>query len=76
MIVVKNNIKSNVQFIGTEEPLILEKLNFAMQRIEASSIWTMPMFNLICFYDKIVETDSFLDLNVHHKYYIHDKKAW
>jgi hypothetical protein len=70
--ILKNGFVDNVSFVGdTDTQVVFEDLNFALQwqEVEGRS-------KLICFLDDIKESHKFADLNIHHKFYINNKKAW
>lgn len=66
----RNGIYSSAKFISDDKTIVLENLSFALQWNEEEKV------NAICFTEIISEDDKFADLNIHHKYYIRDKKAW
>ncbi len=67
---------NNITFIEPKELFILEKCNFALQKVETKNIFEFDKYNLICFMSKISENEKISDLNIHHKYYIENRLAW
>lgn len=75
--VTKNNIIAIVKYIETEEGIPdLEKLFYAQRWKEPQNVLVFGSYELICFTKKLKTTDRFPDLNIHHKYYIENRKAW
>lgn len=76
----KNGRNFRCKYVGSGGKTIeLSSLRFAFRHLDG--IQTPFGFmrggeEMICFYEDTLSLSSFVDLNVHHKYYIKDKMAW
>lgn len=72
-----NNVIATVNYIETENVIPdLEKLYYAKRWKDPKNIFVFGSYEIICFRNKLQSTDRFSDLNIHHKYYIENRKAW
>ncbi len=73
----KNSFLHFARFIEEADKKInVEALFFAQKWKEPKNKFVFGLYELICFSRKISINDRFPDLNVHHKFYIENRKAW
>jgi len=77
MLFLKNGFLHTAVFVEeTDRNTNIEELYFAQRWKEPKNKFVFGSYELICFSKKISINDRFPDLNVHHKYYIENRKAW
>lgn len=79
ILVIKQNQTILAHNVGDKnENIEINSMKFALQWNPplSDNIYAMGRYELICFSKNIEENSQFTDLNIHHKFYIIDNKAW
>lgn len=70
---------NKIDFINLIDEKVLfeyQNLCFAKKWTEGENKFVFASFKLVCFLEKTLDESKFFDLNIHHRYYIREKKAW
>lgn len=76
--VKKENKEYDVKIIADNfSELLIVDLKYSLKRTQAvTPFGTITSYSLIAFTEKDISNESFIDLNIHHKYYIAGRYAW
>ena len=76
--VSKDNNEYNVKIIDDNiSGLLISELKYSLKKTQGiTPFGTTTGYSLIAFNEKDISNESFIDLNIHHKYYIAGRYAW
>lgn len=75
---IKDGWLTNALYMGdVNRDFCFNELLFSLQcKPIKTSDFLKNAYQLICFYKETIDAQNFIDLNVHHEYYIQGHKAW